>query len=81
MGEVRADLEAGVPLKGVCLDPVMDYPGWQDDRHCRCGLLAAPDDWRTQTLDSALLRQVQEEVLLLRHALATENAAEADPNS
>lgn len=36
-GEVRAALRAGVPVEGICLYPVMDYPGWKDDRHCRCG--------------------------------------------
>jgi hypothetical protein len=30
---------AGVPVEGICLYPVTDYPGWEDDRHCPTGLL------------------------------------------
>lgn len=29
----------GVPVLGICLYPVLDHPGWADDRHCRNGLL------------------------------------------
>jgi hypothetical protein len=30
---------AGVPVEGLCLYPITDYPGWDDDRHCPTGLL------------------------------------------
>ncbi|WP_426149407.1 beta-glucosidase [Pseudomonas sp. DC3000-4b1] len=44
MGEqVDQALAAGVPLEGLCLYPVLDYPGWDDDRHCHTGLLGFPD--------------------------------------
>jgi hypothetical protein len=38
-GEVRAAMRAGVPLEGVCLYPILNHPGWDDDRHCQNGLL------------------------------------------
>jgi hypothetical protein len=41
--EVAAALEAGVPVEGICLYPVVDYPGWVDERHCATGLLGHPD--------------------------------------
>jgi hypothetical protein len=41
--EVRAALDAGVPVEGICLYPVLDYPGWENDRHCEVGLLGNPD--------------------------------------
>src|SRR5690606_17903867 len=41
--EVHAALEAGVPVEGICLYPVTDYPGWADERHCQCGLLGNVD--------------------------------------
>lgn len=31
-------LRLGVPLRGLCLYPILDHPGWDDDRHVRCGL-------------------------------------------
>jgi beta-glucosidase/6-phospho-beta-glucosidase/beta-galactosidase len=45
----------GVPIEGICLYPVMDYPGWGDDRHCRCGLIACDPDWRRRRLDATLV--------------------------
>jgi hypothetical protein len=37
--EAAAAQRAGVPVEGICLYPVTDYPGWDDDRHCPTGLL------------------------------------------
>jgi hypothetical protein len=37
-GEVRAALDAGVPVEGVCWYPILNHPGWEDDRHLQCGL-------------------------------------------
>ena len=43
--EVAAARQAGVPVEGICIYPVTDYPGWVDERHCPTGLLGfvAPD--------------------------------------
>lgn len=38
-GEVLAAVEAGVPVEGICLYPILDYPGWANERHCPVGLL------------------------------------------
>ncbi|PNY79518.1 acyl-CoA dehydrogenase family protein [Deinococcus koreensis] len=35
---------AGVPVLGVCLYPVVNHPGWDDDRHCHNGLWDYPDE-------------------------------------
>ena len=43
-GEVRAALEAGTPVQGVCLYPILNHPGWEDDRHCRNGLYDYADE-------------------------------------
>ena len=42
--EVRAAAAAGVQLEGLCLYPIIDYPGWGDDRHCHAGLWDYVDD-------------------------------------
>ncbi|MEA1673230.1 hypothetical protein [Nitrospirillum sp. BR 11163] len=39
--EVRQARACGVPVRGVCLYPVLDYPGWDDERACEVGLLTA----------------------------------------
>lgn len=42
--EVRAARAAGVPVEGICLYPVLNHLGWDDDRHCQNGLLDLPRD-------------------------------------
>jgi beta-glucosidase/6-phospho-beta-glucosidase/beta-galactosidase len=42
--EARAAAAAGVQLEGLCLYPIVDYPGWGDDRHCNSGLWGYADD-------------------------------------
>src|SRR5207253_4626974 len=42
--EVAAARADGVPVEGVCLYPVTDYPGWDDDRHVPVGLWGYADD-------------------------------------
>ena len=37
-GEVRAALRQGMPVEGLCLYPILDYPGWEDGRLCETGL-------------------------------------------
>jgi len=42
--EARAAAASGVALEGLCLYPIIDYPGWGDDRHCYSGLWGYADD-------------------------------------
>jgi hypothetical protein len=42
--EVRAAIRAGVPIEGICLYPIVNHPGWDDDRHCHNGLWDYADD-------------------------------------
>lgn len=36
--EARAAMRLGVPLQGVCIYPIVDHPGWEDERYCPNGL-------------------------------------------
>jgi len=36
--QVRLAMQRGIPMEGICLYPMLDYPGWTDDRHCEVGL-------------------------------------------
>jgi len=69
-GEVRAARRAGVSVEGLCLYPVMDYPGWSDDRHCRCGLIRSSADWHGRAADQDVADQLAEERLFLHGAAA-----------
>lgn len=46
-GEARAAMLAGVPVEGLCIYPVMDYPAWTDGWHCHCGLIGIGAEGRT----------------------------------
>ena len=41
--EVETARELGVPVDGICLYPILDYPGWENERVCPVGLLSMPD--------------------------------------
>jgi glycosyl hydrolase family 42 (putative beta-galactosidase) len=42
--EVLAAIDAGVPVHGICLYPIVNHPGWEDDRHCCNGLFDYIDE-------------------------------------
>jgi hypothetical protein len=64
--EVRAARRAGVPVEGICLYPILDYPGWDDDRHCETGLwgVAGPDGSRETCSD--LARELERQARQMR---------------
>ena len=36
--QVERAMQRGADIQGVCWYPILDHPGWDDDRHVRCGL-------------------------------------------
>jgi beta-glucosidase/6-phospho-beta-glucosidase/beta-galactosidase len=43
-GEALAAAKQGVQLEGICLYPIVNHPGWVDERHCYNGLWDYADD-------------------------------------
>ena len=41
--EVYTAMQAGVPVEGICLYPIVNHPGWDDDRHCCNGMFDYAD--------------------------------------
>ena len=41
--EVFAAMKLGVAFEGICLYPIIDFPGWGDDRVCETGLWSYAD--------------------------------------
>ena len=41
--EVYTAMQAGVPVEGLCLYPIVNHPGWDDDRHCYNGMFDYAD--------------------------------------
>jgi hypothetical protein len=68
-GEIRRALRIGLPIHGICFYPVMDYPGWSDDRHCRVGLIQLDEEYRERRIDRELVLALEEEALLFEPLL------------
>ncbi|AWN37161.1 beta-glucosidase [Methylobacterium radiodurans] len=60
-GEVRAAQAAGVPVLGICLYPIQDYPGWENERPCAVGLFSAPDAAGVRAIDGPLAAELREQ--------------------
>ena len=73
--EVRAALRAGVPVEGVCLYPVLDYPGWTDERHCPTGLLGYPDAEGRRPVCNELAAELARQQQLVADALGSPRPA------
>jgi beta-glucosidase/6-phospho-beta-glucosidase/beta-galactosidase len=42
--QTKVAIEGGTPVQGICLYPIVNHPGWLDDRHCANGLWDYPDE-------------------------------------
>lgn len=56
--EVRRTTERGVSVEGICLYPILDYRGWDNDRMCRAGLFSPPAAGGRRTADQDLLNEL-----------------------
>jgi len=75
--EVHSALDAGIPIEGVCLYPIADYPGWDDERTCSVGLLSHPDAQGQRSVFPRLARELQQQ----RMIFAMLNSSDAEPAS
>ena len=57
--EVRAALRNGVPVEGVCLYPILNHPGWDDERHCHNGLFDYLDEAGNREVYLPLAQELQ----------------------
>jgi hypothetical protein len=37
-------MQSGVPIEGVCLYPIVNFPWWDDGRHLHNGLWDSPNE-------------------------------------
>ena len=61
-GEVRAAMAAGVPVLGLCIYPILDYPGWDNDRYCPVGLWSRPNAKGVRTIYEPLREEIDQQV-------------------
>jgi hypothetical protein len=36
----------------------MDYPGWEDNRHCECGLITLDAEWKSRGMRQDLAAEL-----------------------
>jgi hypothetical protein len=63
--EVALARRAGVPVEGLCLYPIVNHPGWDDDRHCYNGLWDYSDDQGRREIYEPLAVEVRRQHALL----------------
>lgn len=71
--QTRIAQKRGVPLEGVCLYPIVNHPGWDDDRHCHNGLWCYADDRGRRDVHLPLA----EEIMVQREKFEREVSAKA----
>jgi hypothetical protein len=67
-GEVREAQALGVPIEGVCVYPVLEYAGWDDERICATGLLSMPDRSGRRTVFEPLAKELRRQQNLFRES-------------
>jgi beta-glucosidase/6-phospho-beta-glucosidase/beta-galactosidase len=56
--QARLALQSGVPLEGLCWYPIVDYPGWDNDRACHTGLWGVCDENGSRPVHEPLTREL-----------------------
>ena len=65
--EVAQARRLGVPVEGLCLYPVLDHPGWDDERACPNGLLHTIGDPPERRADPAYAAELARQQALAGH--------------
>ncbi len=63
--EAGAAIARGHPVVGLCLYPILDYPGWDDDRLCPAGLFGMPDQTGRRHVDGPFAAELRRQQALL----------------
>jgi hypothetical protein len=79
--EVLAARRAGVPVHGVCLYPILDYPGWDDDRHCQSGLWGYPDPLGNREIHLPLAQELARQIARFRNEPESIRTRDQDPDA
>lgn len=72
-GEALAAAQAGVQLEGICLYPIVNHPGWDDDRHCYNGLWDYADEHGNREIYKPLAEELRKQQSIFGLAYPREN--------
>lgn len=77
--EVRAARREGVPVGGICLYPILNYPGWDDDRHCQSGLWGYPGLAGHREIHAPLAEELARQIELFRSEPGVSDSSQQTP--
>lgn len=77
--ELRRAVREGVAVHGLCLYPIVNHPGWEDDRHCHNGLWDYADASGEREIYEPLARELESEQRLLEAQLRLRGQAPIPP--
>ena len=80
-GEVLAARRGGVPVHGLCLYPILNYPGWDDDRHCQSGLWGYPGPAGEREIHLPLAEELARQAARFRSEPELVGASDQDPDA
>lgn len=71
--ETRAAIAAGSAMEGICLYPILNHPGWDDDRHCFNGLWDYPEPDGNRAIYQPLADEIERQRNLNRETYEPPN--------
>jgi hypothetical protein len=76
--EVLIARSRGIPVAGICLYPILNHPGWDDDRHCHNGLF----DYADHRGNRIAFQPLMHEVSAFQNSIqrSPENTHDYEPN-
>jgi beta-glucosidase/6-phospho-beta-glucosidase/beta-galactosidase len=69
--ETREAMSRGHQVVGLCLYPILDYPGWDDDRLCPAGLFTLPDQTGLRSVNGPLAFELGRQQAIFGEIAAT----------
>lgn len=60
--EVEIAKNSGAQIEGICLYPIVNHPGWDDDRHCYNGLWDYANEFGEREIYEPLAAEVRKEI-------------------
>ena len=78
--EVRAAMAEGAVIEGICLYPIVNHPGWVDDRHCHNGLWDYANEKGEREIYRPLARELRRQRKVFEPEIASLNRSSLSPS-
>jgi hypothetical protein len=74
--EVRLAIRHGVAVHGLCVYPIVNHPGWEDERHCHNGLWDYADATGHREIYAPLAAELEQQRALMAPPQSVDDRAE-----